>query len=445
MRPIVVFAALFALACAGGPDPAPSEAASQPGATAQPGATTTGAAAAAPIATPEASALGGPELASHWLVILASKLDPAEAVPAVATIANHADLRADVGTLLSSRFKNLMPCYTVTYADATTDKAAALALSKRLRDIGVDNYVKNTGAWIGPSAAVDAYCNGGEEATANAVIVPANIADTLWIPVAAPQAVVEAALTNAPKPVAMNERFDAWIQPATNPPGGASGARYTGVDAHTGRTVACTSARVAALTLGVPHFAVVQEGAPKAPACGEAALYTELSCSGETSGNGWIVVPEGTPLTGYTRHEGGEARASAAEASIATRTEIGRDPTNVGDYGGMEVERSVSVTLWTGPTGELALVEATRTLGPGVGGGYQTIWTGVYKVEAGTLGAPLGELIETEWSSAFGLVDVGADGKPDLVVTEFPSTTAVIGTDGARHGALELPFCDCAC
>ena len=122
---------LLSLACSGGPAPekTTNTAENQPEA---PKPTVPPAPPAPPAPDPAAA------LSDHWLVILASKKDAAEATPALDALAAHPDVSAHPGTLSSSRFKNLMPCYTVAYAEATTDKKVALDLSKKLKELGVD-------------------------------------------------------------------------------------------------------------------------------------------------------------------------------------------------------------------------------------------------------------------------------------------------------------------
>lgn len=207
MRPDlpVLLLAASSLACGGAPAPAPSSA--PPGPDAPPA----GALPALVTAPAEAA------LADRFLVVLGSKRDAEEAIPALAALASHPEVAATPARLASSRFKNLMPCYTVTIAGALDDKAEALAVSAALKGIGVDNYVKNAGAYVPRSAAIDAYCEASPAAPAGAARILALVDGRPWLPLPAPDAVVANATRGAPHPKALGADFDAWYTPVTPP------------------------------------------------------------------------------------------------------------------------------------------------------------------------------------------------------------------------------------
>lgn len=416
MRLFALFLAL-SLACSGGPAEPP--AASPP--------------APSPVVASPAAAPTPPDaaLADHWLVILGSKRNPTEVIPGVEVLATHPEVGAHVGTLSSSRFKNLMPCYKVTYALATPDKAAALAMSKQVRALGVDNYVKAAGAWVGPSEAIDAYC-AATEAEVEAEVRLATVVDgALWLPVPATDAELSALLAQAPAPTPVGEGFAAWTQPL---PGGGSGASVRLVDAASGRTQVCTAGDRALLTLGTPHFGVLQAPEPPtAPACGSAAPFERLDCPSPVGEGRWIAVPESAAP--YTPTAGADLRASA-EALLTAQTDW-EDP-------GEDVTREAVVTRWRGPAGEVALVSGTRSVGPGVCGGEETTWFGVYTVVGDGLGAPLLALQAADFARVEGLVDLGADGRPEVLTVAFPDTWTLLG-DAGPEATSAIAFCDCAC
>lgn len=427
---------LLSLACSGGSAPeAPANPTENPTEAPKPP--------APPVATVAPAPDPAAALGEHWLVILASKKDAAEATPALDALAAHPDVSAHAGTLSSSRFKNLMPCYTVAYAEATTDKKVALDLSKKLKELGVDNYVKNTGAYVGASTALDAFCAAPDDAGGGDVLVATFVGGSLWVPVAAPENVVAAALNGAPEPVRLGDGVNSWFQPTTNPPAAVSGTRYRAVDARTGRSYGCSAGRIGGLTLGEAHFGVAQaDPPPTSPTCGEVALYAELQCTGEVTAGSWVVVPEGTSVDVYSPVADGPSLDEQARVVLAGMSDWEINPDESGYE--QEIIRSATVTRWKGRTGDVALVHGVREIGGGVCGGDSASFVGLFVVNGDTIGAPLGALLVTGPGTAVGVVDVGGDGVPEFVFEDFPNTTTVYQANSVR-GALEIAYCDCPC
>lgn len=373
----------------------------------------------------------GEEAAGTWLVLLGSKRDPAEAIPGLAVIAAHPEIGARPATLSSSRFKNLMPCYTVTVAGALPDKGAALSLAARLRAAGVDNYVKAAGEWVGPSAALDAWCSSAGDPAATPVSFLRVAGGELWAPVAGLPDDVAARMIIG-KPAAISPRYDAWRQPVTGPPPGAL-PTLQAASVETGRTATCTVLDYAALTLGTPHFGMLQEGPLTAPACGSPRIFARLSCPGVVTDGAWVVSP--TAVTPYTPAGTGTSRQRDDARALLDKLDAWKDAPG---------EHTVDVTLWKGPQGTLALV-AGRAEDGGVCGGSDTTWFAVFTTSGSRLGQPLGELTAADYVTVLGLVDTDADGRPEVALGSFPDDLRLVDPAGATTGELTVDFCDCPC
>ena len=383
------------------------------------------------------------DLANKWVVILASARNPDQAVPGLAVAQAHPELAVSPVVFPSGRFKNLMPCYTVTGALATTDKARALALSKSLKALGVDNYVKNTGAWAGRSIAIEAYCEARPGAANGAVTVATHVEGGLWMPVEVPEPVLKNALTGAS--VALNTRYDAWRQPVSQTVGGAVtvGSAYVAVNVTTGQSGTCKVAELAGLTLGTPHFGAVhgENGPPRKPMCGEARIYARLECSAPTADGMWIVTPtEGAKLAAY-------APVSAVAPGLvdAAKAALTRDTDWEEAEGDEGVTHELHVTRWHGDHGDVVLVEGVRLDGNDVCGGSDERWYAAFRVDGDTLGAPYGTFLEGEYVDELGVVDMDGDGQPEIVNRAFPETTEVQSSDGTVRASLTLDYCDCPC
>lgn len=393
------------------------------------------AASAAPALPPDDPTLGG-----QYLVILASKIDPAEVQPALDAVRSLGAPGAKARTLLSSRFKSLMPCYTVAIADAFADKKQALTLSKQLSAAKVDNYVKNAGDYVGPSAAVDAFCAGfasGQSASPNAAIV-ASAGGRGWI------AMGGATPSPLGDPVRLDDSYGAWSQSVPRDSYDESGpSSWLLVDPRTGATQSCKRKSVAALTLGTPHFGALQgDEKPTAPVCGEPALYSELDCA--VSEGLHVAVPEGgrAPVV-YKRGEGSLSALEAAAKADLERVPGWHDfkPIDPSD----EVRRAVTVTRFEGPAGVILVVEGSIEDGEGVCGGDEVAWRAVYAAQGDGLGRRLGPYIEEHFSRLEALIDVEADGAPELLTTAFPDETTLWRVDGSELSRSSIAYCDCAC
>lgn len=448
MRPFALSLFTLSLACAGGSVEAPETTPNVSTSTST-GATPEGRSASkagGATATTAAPATVGSDadaaLTDHYLVILGSKLDPAERIPGVETLRGRPEIGAEVRQVLSSRFKNLMPCLAVTIAGASPDKKAAVALSKKLTAIGVDNYVKNAGAWVGPSSAIDAYCAAGDAPITDEVRVAARADGALWLPLPSSAAELSALAEKTTPPRALSDDYDAWIQPL----GATEAKTYRVVDATTGRERTCQTTEDALLTLGTPHFGARQgEEGPSAPTCGSPARFHRLECGESTDGGHWVAVPEATPIGAYRPFGVGSAPlVDAARQVLTAKTDWEEEPAGHVEEEG-PLEREVHVSRWRGPSGDVVLVVGTRTWGNGVCGGGDELWFGVFGVNGDTLGAALGELQQAEFANVEGLVDVGADGRPEVIVTSFPQISTIYGGNGNVAASLVIDYCDCAC
>lgn len=381
-----------------------------------------------------------PSLGDQYLVILASKTDPAEVTPALEAARAKPELGGRARTLLSSRFKNLMPCYTVAIADASPDKAAAFKLSKALTAAGIDNYVKNAGRYVGPSPAIDAFCQGfvsGRTATSSARLVQV-VSGKGWVPLGAQ---VPGEL---PDPERMDDTYGAWKQPIAAgalTDAGPDAWRLVAMD--TGVSQVCRREAVAALTLGTPHFGVLQgEEKPVEPTCGEPAVYAGLDCALEIGP--WLAVPESAPAPlPYKRVQGEnnsllESARAALDRLDAWKTYTAVDPN-------VPIERTVSVSRFEGPGGAFHVVEGAITEGEGPCGGDEVAFRALYAAEGEGLGRRLGPFQEAHFSTLLGLVDVEGDGAPEVLWTEFPDVSRLGRADGTVVTEHTVAFCDCAC
>lgn len=375
-----------------------------------------------------------PGLGDQYLVILASKLDPAEVTPAVDAVKARAEIASNPRVILSSRFKNLMPCYTVGIADAFADKKTAFALSKQLTAAGIDNYVKNAGAYVGPSPALDAFCAGmSASQTSSASVRPLRtVAGRWWMPTG--EDLPNNVRLKAPE--AMDDTYAAWIQGLGNP----DSAAWSALNVATGELKGCKVDQDAILTLGTPHFGLLQgETRPTEPGCGEGAMYEQLDCP--SAEGDWLAVAPGTKPVVYKGSD-------APELVAAATTELDGQPAWRAAAvleGEAPPVKTVKVTRYEGPAGAFFLVEGNAEAGNSVCGGDEVQLRALYTAEGQGLGRRLGGFQEAHFSRLLGVVDVEGDGAPELYVSAFPEVFTLSRTTGEEVFHHEIAYCDCAC
>ena len=375
-----------------------------------------------------------PTLGDQYLVILASKLDPEEVKPAIEAVKARAEISSSPRVLLSSRFKNLMPCYTVGIADAFADKKAAFALSKKLTAAGVDNYVKNAGPYVGPSPTLDAFCASASAEPAESEIArPLRVVNGgLWMPTG--EELPKNMRLAAPK--AMDDTYSAWIQAIGDP----SPSAWRAVNVETGQRQDCNTRQDAILTLGTPHFGTLQgDEKPTEPSCGMAERYAELDCAGE--GEGWLAVPAQANPVAY--------KASPAPALVAAATADLKALPEWSSAAVLDGEeppvKTVTVTRYDGAGGTFFLVEGKAEAGSGVCGGDDVQLRALYAAQGEGLGRRLGPFHEARFSSVLGVVDVEGDGAPELYLAAFPGQLHLVRANGDPVFEQEIAYCDCPC
>jgi len=367
----------------------------------------------------------GSELAGQYLVILGSKRDPTETIPSLATLAAHPELALSPSTLPSSRYKNLMPCYTVTYAAAVPDLAQAREKVKALQAVGVESYVKNAGAWVGPSAAIDAFCaRKPNEGTLRFALVHG---DGVWIDVDVPPGTEESLADSAPKARMIGTDRRAWEQPLPLRNAGdlSVGDPVPLLDLEKGGALSCKVERFAFLTVGDAHWGVMEaETPPAAPTCGEPALMARLDCVAPPQ----VLLRAGPDAVAVTPL-GDAVAAPWAEARLQAHPDGGPVPS--------DWTREVQVRS----AGPWRLVQAGIRDEMGICGGSDFLLAGLFTAD----GTPVVPLRRYEAATVLGVVDVGRDGRPELVIQSFPQILQVVAADGSVLATQEVAYCDCAC
>lgn len=398
----------------------------------------------------------------YWIIV-ASNEEPNQNPPALEALRAHPELHAQIARLSSTHFKNLKPCLEVIIAGARADKTEAVAYSKQLKALGIDNYVKNAGAYVGAQPKVDAYCSERKNPPQPASPSCGDLSFVeMWSAKLFLQMRDGGTATESGKATALDHR--AWIAPVAEKAIGEVkiGDAFRVFDAGSSEpVVSCKVARFVMLTRGTPHFSYGrnEEGEvvePTAPGCGSPELFAELACE----------LPEGFPEDAQLYAIGSKAKApmvfelsslgAALEAeavALAKKSDGYREAAEKARADAKaeesELEETHTFRVYKNGKRSVALVELELFTGEGnTMCGAEDVRVdlrGVFEISGEHLGSAIIPVHTVEQSEVHGVLDADGDGHLELFESSFPDHRELVGEDGSSACSIEIDFCDCPC
>lgn len=410
------------------------------------------AAPAAPTAVPPTASPAGAAPAStspadfsgKFWVILQSDRDAAKVPASLSVIAAHPELGLKPERLLSTKFKGLMPCYQVTVASASADKAAALATSKALTALGVDNYVKNAGKYLKDTAKLDQYC---AAPAASAGAGPGlGLVDVVgkgtWLQLKLDPSLLVRVMETAGKNAPLDGDLGLWGRSiAAESVGAYKKGDKLDVVAPGGAAASCEITGFQALTVGTPHFGYFDKETnpkPSGPGCGEEALFAKLTCDkvigpsvAFAAGKAPVLATKGEALPKLAGAAGKVFSGSDQWTEVATAPNA------------PEAATENSQVAWT--IGARRFVLLTARLGAdGECGGTDDRFYAVHELQPdGAIGRQVVEPARVSFGEVLGLIDADGDGKPEVFTRDFTHSLRLDG--GAADWGWEHAYCDCPC
>lgn len=445
---ILVTSVALVFACGGGaaaPETkGPTAGGAAPAAPAAPAAVAPAASAAAAAVGAAPASASPADFSGKFWVILQSDRDAAKVPASLSVLAAHPELGLKAERLLSTKFKGLMPCYQVTVASASADKAAALATSKALTALGVDNYVKNAGKYLKDTAKLDQYC---AAPAASAGAGPGlGLVDVVgkgtWLQLKLDPALLVRVMETAGKNAPLDGDLGLWGRViAAESVGAYKKGDKVDVVAPGGAAASCEITGFQALTVGTPHFGYFDKETnpkPSGPGCGEEAPFAKLSCD-KPVGPSVAFAPGKAPVAA-TKGEALPKLADAAGKAI-TGSKAWTEATS-----GLETPAAAAETsavAWSLGARRFVLATA-RLVADGECGGVDDRFYTVFELGAdGALGAAVVAPARVSFGEVLGLIDADGDGKPEVSTRDFTGSLRLDG--GAADWGWEHAYCDCPC
>jgi hypothetical protein len=419
---------------------------------------------AAPVAVPaSAPVVDGAPYGDQWLVILSSSKELGKIPEGQQILETKPELGAKVVRLSSTQFKGLMPCYEIVVAKAFADRKEAAAYSAKLRELGVDNYAKNAGKFIGEQPEVEAYCREEREPEATSCGALRWVTDRpgqTWMEIEVDALVLERATASAPPERPLDPGYESWAAPLTAKTLGpyTVGQKYKLYDASSGNAASCSIKGFVSGTLGTPHFGYLQQAQeegkpPTAPGCGEAKLYAELDCGG-AKGDFALLETEKAPVIYVDQGEQTRdtkalvAVRKALEASEEYKTKLA-DATAEAKAKGQPLQTIISLQAFRRPDRGVFVMKITLQTGEGYiecgGEDLREELVGVVEQAPGGVGKVLFPLQSIDYAEIDAVLDLEGDGALELLQTGFIDSRSIHRLDGSEACETSIPFCDCGC
>jgi hypothetical protein len=376
--------------------------------------------------------------ADRYWIILSSELVAGHEPEGLRKLAAHPELRLQPERLSSTPYKNLMPCYELVVAAVIADRKQAMELSRRLSGLGIDNYAKNAGPWVGPRPELDAYCKDlaqpPQGSAALGLVEPG-----LGARVELGPAALDALLANAPPLRMKDKEHELWASALPHQAVGPwkVGAELTALGAK-GGTQTCTIRSLLVGVAGTPHFGWREhDPRPSRPACGEPSLYLDLQCpQGEpvlilsALGPGQAAMPQGQP------------RAMPANSPLPPGSEIiATRVSEQAEASAVSVQQSRQTWTLNGRSLELETITWQSGEGWWMCGGEDLYQQAFALREGGRLILPF---VPAQGEELIGVFDSDGDGSPELLLQDtITRSRRLVGEGGER--VWSRAYCDCPC
>lgn len=341
--------------------------------------------------------------------------------------------------LESSHFKGLLPCHEIVVAAGIPEREGALLLSEGLRVSGVDNTVKNAGAYVGPDPRMAEVCSATVLPEHSGAQLAVSREGALHLPLRLPDTVHSRALEGAGEAHVSDDptRWSAML-PVETVGETTLGAAYTAVGLD-GVAQDCLVTGFSVLTEGQPHFSDLQDGALDAPSCGIPRIHAVLSCDAPEVA--LVVRGEMTPPRVHGLAEAEPDVFSDALRSEASFQELHRALTTQASGLGTPLLEAPVASAVSGSSMRRVGLHLTTGAGLDVCGGADL--SAPLHAITDAEGAVVMPFVSLPWRAPVGIAQEA--GAWRWIVRDWTGSWSLLDVTGAVLEQWEREFCDCAC
>jgi hypothetical protein len=407
---------------------------------------------------------GASTYANQWLVVLSSSKEMGGKPPALKTLKSEG-MDDNVDRLFSSQYKNLSPCLEIVIAGAFDDQAEAKEFSQNLKDLKIDNYIKNSGAFAGSMSEAAAMCREG--ASSEGAAAEDNSADLHWVLTANNYAFLQLSVPSAESsklPAANKlkmrdeDYYYFWEQALKNSSLGSytKGQKFQTYTEDGKKAASCSIKSFYWMSWGEPHFGWRQEfensdEKPTEPGCGTPTLFAELTCDGDA---GMIALEVGKHRSPFLARTEVTNSGAISAAKKLLQSAVYKTAKEEAEQEGEDGEFSVSeqVKLWEYTTAgktyqqlEIHFIGNEEEGMCGANGYVDTKLVGVVEVVGGKASRVVHALEKIESESFSRAIDVKGDGKLEFIEKRYPDIRKLRSPNGSKISEMAKEFCDDPC
>ena|GEM_PF-2598650 len=346
--------------------------------------------------------------------------------------------------LKSGYYKNLMPCWEIVVANQFSEKKSAIALSKTLKDSGIDNYVKNAGSFVGKDSRIDAMCAKADQTTkTSSYLIGVSVQGHVQVPITAAE-IHRKRIVEGHEKKLKSLTESVWYTgiPTQHVGDHKKGDGYTIIDLEgKGEAQKCTVQGFSLIVRGTPHFSIQN---PKKPTCGETQIFAQLDCKSSDLERPYLIIPASKKVPDVVRVVGKSLETDAFSKDKMLEKEYKKAQKEAKEQGETlksQFSKRQLQSLDGKTVGSVKTVQYLSNEGNSYCGGedinvkYSAMFNRTERIST---------FMETTERDILGIINPLSE-NPLIIHRDWPSVLSITDFQEKAEFSLRKDFCDCSC